>query len=202
MTDASSPPAFAGTGQSSDSSGAQDKAQEMKGQAQEQAQNAMGKAQDTMREQLDTRSTEAGEKVAGTASDLRSVGEELRNQGKETPAKLADKAAERTEQVGSYLRDSDSDKLLEDIEDFGRRQPLAVLAGGMVVGMLAARFLKASSRNRYQSRYGSSSSQTVSSPREIQSRTPAYGGTPAAAPTATPPVATPQVPVPSDPALR
>jgi hypothetical protein len=199
MTDASSPPAAAGTGQSSESSGAQEKAQEIKGQAEEQAQNAMGKAQDTMREQLDTRSTEAGEKVAGTASDLRSVGEELRNQGKEAPAKLAEKAAERTEQVGSYLRDSDSDKLLEDIEDFGRRQPLAVLAGGMVVGMIAARFLKASSRNRYQSRYGSRT-ESVSSPREIQARTPAYAGAPPATPT-TPPVATPQVPVTSDPAL-
>ena len=46
--------------------------------------------------------------------------------------------------------------MLEDVEDFGRQRPWAVLAGGAAVGILAARFLKASSRNRYQQRNGSS----------------------------------------------
>jgi hypothetical protein len=111
-----------------------------------------GKAQDMLHEQVDERSTQAGEKVSGTAEDLRSVGEELRKQGKDGAAKFTDRAAERTEQLGSYLQESDSDKLLTDVEDFGRRQPLAVLAGGLVVGIAAARFLKASSRSRYRSR--------------------------------------------------
>lgn len=196
MTDVSSPPAAAGGQKENTSSGVEDKAQEIKGQAQD----TMGKAQDSVREQLDSRSTEAGEKVASTAEDLRSVSEELRNQGKDTPAKLADKAAERTEQVGSYLRESDADKLLEDIESFGRRQPLAVLAGGLVVGIAAARFLKASSRGRYQARSGSQSSRRLQTPTpgSGQGQTPASQGlapTPAG-------MATPQVPVPSDPALR
>lgn len=196
MTDVSGPPATGGTETKSESSGAQSKAREVKDQAEEQAQSAMGSARNTVREQLDSRSTEAGEKVTGTAEDLRSVGQELRNQGKETPAKLADRAAERTEQVGSYLRDSDSDRLLSDIEDFGRRQPWAVLAGGVVVGMAAARFLKASSRGRYRSR-----TESISSPREIQARTPSYGGSRPATPAGAPPVSAPKVPVPSDPAL-
>jgi hypothetical protein len=131
---------------------AQEQMQEAAGQAQEKAQEAAGKAQDTMREQVDRRSTQAGERIGGTAQDLRSVGEELRKQGKETPAKLADRAAERTERIGSYLSDSDADRLLSDVEDFGRRRPWAVLAGGLVVGMAAARFLKASSQSRYQGR--------------------------------------------------
>ncbi len=109
-------------------------------------------AQEKVREQLDQRSSEAGERVAGSAQDLRSVGEELRKQGKDTPARFADRAADQTERVGSYLRESDADKMLSDVEDFGRRQPLAVLAGGLVLGIAAARFLKASSRSRYQSR--------------------------------------------------
>jgi ElaB/YqjD/DUF883 family membrane-anchored ribosome-binding protein len=135
---------------------AQDKAQEVAGQAQEKAREAAGNAQESVRQQIDDRSTQAGERVAGTAQDLRSVGEELRKQGKDTPAKLADSAAEQTEKVGSYLKDNGPDKMLEDIEDFGRQRPWAVLAGGAAVGILAARFLKASSRNRYQQRNGSS----------------------------------------------
>jgi hypothetical protein len=151
MTDATGPPASAQGG----SSGVQETAQQVAGQAQEKAQEAAGQAQSMIREQVDQRSTQAGERASETAEDIRSVGEELRKQGKEGPANLAEKAAERTERLGSYLTESDSDSLLGDIEDLGRRRPLAVLAGGLVVGVAAARFLKASSRERYQSRFGS-----------------------------------------------
>jgi hypothetical protein len=133
---------------------AQEKAQDVAGQAQEKAREAAGKAQEGIRQQIDDRSTQAGEQVSSTAQDLRSVGEELRKQGKDTPAKLADRAAEQTEKVGSYLKDNGPDKMLEDVEDFGRQRPWAVLAGGLVVGVAAARFLKASSRGRYQQRNG------------------------------------------------
>jgi hypothetical protein len=133
---------------------AQDKAQEVAGEAREKARDAAGKAQQGLRQQVGERSSQAGERVASTAQDLRSVGEELRNQGKETPAKLADRAAEQTEKVGSYLKDTGPDEILRDAEDFGRQRPWAVLAGGLVLGAAAARFLKASSRNRYQQRDG------------------------------------------------
>ena len=131
---------------------AQEKAQEVAGQAREKAQEAAGEARSRVRDQVGQRSTQAGEKISSTGSDLRSVGQELRKQGKETPARLADQAADRVERVGSYFAESDADRILSDVEDLGRRQPLAVLAGGMVLGIVAARFLKASSTRRYQSR--------------------------------------------------
>lgn len=124
-------------------------------QGKEKVAEATESAQDKLREQLDQRSTTAGETVADTAQDLRSVGEELRKQGKDAPARFADRAAEQTERVGSYLKEADSERMLSDLEDFGRRQPLAVLAGGLAIGVVAARFLKASSRGRYQSRRSS-----------------------------------------------
>lgn len=140
---------------------AQDKAQEVAGQAQEKAREAAGKAQEGIRQQIQDRSTQAGERVGSTAQDLRSVGEELRKQGKQGPAKLADRAAEQTEKVGSYLKDKDPDELLKDAEEFGRQRPWAVLAGGVAAGILAARFLKASSRSRYQQGNGSRPSAQV-----------------------------------------
>ena len=131
---------------------AKDKAQEAAGQAKEKAQEAGQKASDRARSEVDRRSTEAGEQVASTAGDLRSVGEKLREEGKDGPAKLADQAADRTERLGSYLRDSDADRILGDVEDFARRQPWAVVAGGLALGFAASRFLKASSSERYKSR--------------------------------------------------
>jgi broad specificity phosphatase PhoE len=134
------------------SSGAQakDKAQEVAGQAQEKAQDAAGQAKGRVREQVDQRSTQAGEQVASTAQDVRAVSEELRKQGKDKPARIADQTAERAERLGSYLKESDADRILGDIEEFGRKQPWAIVAGGLALGFLGSRLLKASSQQRYQ----------------------------------------------------
>jgi hypothetical protein len=146
----------------------QGQVQEAAGQAKEKAQEAAGqakeKADSKVREQVDQRSTQAGEQVTSTADDLRSVGEQLRSQGKDTPAKFAEQAAERTERLGSYLRDSDSDKILSDVEDFARRQPWAVVAGGLALGFAASRFLKASSSDRYRTSQNDSADRTVETP--------------------------------------
>src|SRR4051812_4693386 len=127
-------------------------ATEVREQAQEKAQEAASKASDQARTQVDQRSTDLGHRVTSTADDIRSVGQQLREQGKDQPAKLAEQAAGHVERVGSWLRDSDSDRLLSDVEDFGRRQPWAFALGGLALGIAASRFLKASSTQRYQQR--------------------------------------------------
>ncbi len=136
---------------------AKEKAGQVAGQAQEKAQEAAGQAKGRAREEIDKRSTDAGQQVKTTADDIRTVGEQLREQGKDGPAKIADQAAERAQKLGGYLEDSDADRILRDVEDFARRQPWAVVAGGVVLGFAAARFLKASSSPRYQQSYGSGS---------------------------------------------
>jgi len=137
----------AGTGEQ-----VKDKATEVAGQAQEKAQQAAGQAREQVRTQIDQRSTDAGEKVSAQGSDLRAVGDQLREQGKDGPAKLADQAAHHVERAGSWLTESDADKILHDVEDAARKNPWAVVAGGVALGFAASRFLKASSTDRYQAR--------------------------------------------------
>jgi hypothetical protein len=137
------------TAERAPSADAKVKAQQAAGQAQEKAQAAAGRAQAKVREQLDQRSSQLGEQAHQQASDLRSVGEALRNQGKDRPAQAADRLAGYAEQAGSYLRDSDADSMLSDAEDLGRRKPAAVAAGALALGLVASRFLKASSSRRY-----------------------------------------------------
>jgi hypothetical protein len=150
-------------------------------QAKEKAQAAAGQAKEKagsqLRSQVDQRSTDAGHRVGGVASDVRAVSESLREQGKDQPARLADQAADRAERLGSYLKQSDADRILSDVEDFGRRQPWAVIAGGVVLGLVASRFLKASSIDRYEKRTS------------IQPREPVAPATPAVATTPTTPTA-------------
>jgi hypothetical protein len=119
-------------------------------QAKDKARQAADQAKGALRSQVDQRSTEAGERVGGWASDTRSVGEQLRRQGKDQPARLADQAADRVERLGSYLKESDADRILGDLEEFGRKQPWVVIAGGVALGLAASRFLKASSSRRYE----------------------------------------------------
>jgi ElaB/YqjD/DUF883 family membrane-anchored ribosome-binding protein len=129
---------------------AKQQVQEKAETAQEKAKEGAQQAQARGREQIDQRSTQAGEQVSATAQALRSTSEQLREQGQEPQAKAAERIAHHAERVGGYLTESDADRLLRDAEDFGRRQPMAVVGIGLAVGFAASRFLKASSRNRYE----------------------------------------------------
>lgn len=133
---------------------ARDQVQQVAGQASEKLQQASGQVGDRVKQEIDNRSTALGAQVGTTAHSLRTVGKELRNQGDETPAKVADQLADKVEQVGQYLSESDGSKILSDIEDFGRKQPWLVIGAGVAVGIAAARFLKASSQRRYDTMYG------------------------------------------------
>lgn len=166
MEQSTSAPGASSTGQ------AQEKVQQVAGQAQEKAQEAAGQAKGQLRSQVDQRSTQAGEQVATTASDIRMVAQQLREQGKDQPAKLAEQAANRAERLGGYLKESDTDRILHDIEDFGRRQPLAIMFGGLALGFMASRFLKASSANRFESG-GSSGAYRPPAPRQQAALPPA-----------------------------
>jgi hypothetical protein len=117
--------------------------------AQDKAQGALGQARSRLRDQIDQRSTQAGEQVQSTVQDVRSMAEQLRGQGKDTPARVAEQVADRAESFGSYLRDADGERLLQDVEDVARRQPWLIAAGGLALGFAASRFLKASSGRRY-----------------------------------------------------
>jgi broad specificity phosphatase PhoE len=133
-----------------DTGQAQERAKEAASQAQERVQGAAEQAKGRFREQVDQRSTQAGEQLHSVAGDVRSVAEQLRAQGKDTPARYAEQAAERAQQVGQRLQQASGDELLRDVEDFARRNPWAIAAGGLVLGLAGSRLLKASSRERYR----------------------------------------------------
>jgi hypothetical protein len=114
-----------------------------------------------LKEQVDQRSTQAGQQVSTVADDVRTVAGELRNQGKDKPAQYAEQAAERVQNVGQWLERSDGDQIMRDVEGFARRNPWAVAAGGLVLGLAASRFLKASSGERYRASLSNGGGSTV-----------------------------------------
>ncbi|MDW5598326.1 hypothetical protein VSS74_28465 [Conexibacter stalactiti] len=163
-------------------------AQGAKEQVQEKAQQAAQEARSRLHDQVDQRSTQVGEQVSSSAQALRSTAEQLRDEGQDGPAKAAEQLAGHAEKVGSYLSESDADRILHDVEEFARRQPLAVVGIGLFAGFAASRFLKASSRSRYERRgdVGYQPPRRIASPTAPEASSPAIP--PAAAPSVPPPV--------------
>ena len=131
-------------------------AQQKAGELKQQGRSKLG-------ETLDLRTTQAGGQARQMAQALRRSGEQLRQQGDgQQVAGMTEGVAERIDGLGGYLERTSGDELLRDVEDFARRRPWIVAGAGLMVGLAASRFLKASSERRYDaaprrpysSRYG------------------------------------------------
>lgn len=119
-------------------------------QVQQAAADLRGRASGRLHEQVDQRSSQVGEQLGAAAHSLRGASVSLKSEGKAAAAGGVDQAAQLAEQVGGYLRDTNADRILGDVEHFIRRRPWAAAGGGFVVGLVASRLLKASSADRYQ----------------------------------------------------
>jgi ElaB/YqjD/DUF883 family membrane-anchored ribosome-binding protein len=131
-----------------------EKGEELVSTAQEQistkAQELGGEAKFQIREQLDQRSTETGEHVQSIGKVLHSSANQLRSEGNDIPAKIVEEVARRADDLGNYLRSAQADRILDDIETFGRRRPWITAGVGALAGFVASRFLKASGDRRYE----------------------------------------------------
>lgn len=101
-------------------------------------------------DQIDRGSTIFGGRVREHVGNLRTMSGSLRNQGYPATADLVDKAANTMDRVSSYLIETDGNRMVHDAEEMARNQTMATAGAGFVVGLLAARLLKVSARERYQ----------------------------------------------------
>ena len=138
--------------------------------AQEKASELREQGSARLRDQFDQRSTQAGSQVRSLAKALRRSGNELGKEGNSSASQLTTRAADRIERVGSYLEQRSGDELMRDIETVARRRPWMLAGIGMVAGVAAARFTKASSEQRY-GEYRRSSGQWPTAPDDPNSPT-------------------------------
>ena len=149
--------------EASASSGAIEQAQEKVGEGVEVAKSS---AAGFLRTQMDDRSTQIGEQLEGAGQALRRASQTMKEEG--TPGtQLVERAALQVERSARYLGQSDGKKLLSDFERIGRENPWGVIAGGIALGFLGARFLKASSSKRFEEYRASSYSRPSSSSRQL-----------------------------------
>ena len=132
--------------------------------AQQKASELKDQGRSKLSETLDERTTQAGGQARQMAQVLRRSGEQLREQGEgQQVAGVTEGAADRIERLGGYLERTSGDAFLRDAEDLARQRPWIVAGLGLMVGLAASRFLKASSERRYDSSQGNRSRPTYGS---------------------------------------
>ena len=128
------------------------KVQDATSAAQEKASELREQGSARLRGQFDQRSNQAGSQARSLAEALRRSGNDLHGEGSANVSQLTGQAADRIERLGGYLEQKSGDELMRDIEMFARRRPWMLAGLGMLAGVAAARFMKASSEQRYSDR--------------------------------------------------
>jgi len=116
--------------------------------------DAVEKGRSALQQQVGQRSAQLSDQVGTASQTIRRVADQARMDGNDQQARLAEQAADRADRLSSYLIDVDPERLLNNAEDFARRQPWLIAGVGLFAGFVVARSLKASSSRRSSARYG------------------------------------------------
>ena len=81
---------------------------------------------------------------------FRETADRLRQENRTSVAHYADLASDKIDQACDYIEHRDVSQMLRDVESFARRRSEIVLGAMFLAGLVAARFIKASSRGGKQ----------------------------------------------------
>lgn len=122
--------------------------QEKAGHVADQTRGMAGQVTEQAKEQatsqLENQKIRAASGIGEMADVIRQVSQTLREQEKGNIAGYADNAANQIERISGYMQQQDVSDMVAEVERFARRQPAMFLGGAFALGVLGARFLKAS----------------------------------------------------------
>jgi len=138
-----------GTG-SQQNQGAQNQGdgQDLLQQAKQTTNEVVSQVQQQANTQINRQKETAASELSTVVNAVRRFGETLNNEGQGPIARFAaqygDKAAENLDRFARYLREQDPKRLLNDVQNFGRRQPALMIGGAFLLGFAGARIIKSS----------------------------------------------------------
>jgi ElaB/YqjD/DUF883 family membrane-anchored ribosome-binding protein len=136
----------------------QDTAGSVAGQAQETVGRVAEQVRQTASTRLQDQKDQAAQGISNVAERVREMSLNMQDQG--AVAEYMDRAAWQLQRVSDYLQEKDLRDIAIEVEHFARRQPTMFLAGGFLLGLLGARFIKSSARQlQTQGSTGSQGSQ-------------------------------------------
>jgi hypothetical protein len=108
------------------------------------ANQAKGQATEKVQSSVSQGKERTARALGAVAESLRSAGNDLRGRDEGMIGQFIDRAADRASRIADHLNNRDPNALLDDLENYARREPAVFLGGAFVVGLIAARFLKSS----------------------------------------------------------
>jgi hypothetical protein len=120
----------------------------LKDKAARSVQQLADKATDTARSRLEAGKNTAANTLHRVANTLQQSGTSLRSEEQNMAGEYLERAAQQIEKAAQYVRDAELGEMVDRVEDFARRQPAVFVGAAFALGLLGARFLKSSQRNR------------------------------------------------------
>lgn len=124
---------------------AREKGEEALDQAREKGQEAMQQAREKADDLADTAHEKADQGLDKASEGLSAAADKLREQGEKQDGQVgnvAATAADKLESASSYLRERDTNQLIDDLEDLVRRRPLESMVAAAGIGLLLSRIVK------------------------------------------------------------
>jgi len=113
-------------------------------QVKQTAQQATDKAQEMAMSQADKGKSRAASTLTGVAGAFHQAAGQMRQQNQGMYAGYIDQAANQIDGFATYLQGQNVGDMIDQVEQFGREQPVLFVGGAFALGLFAARFLKAS----------------------------------------------------------
>ena len=156
-----------GTGTSGGGSQATEQAkqqtQQFAQQARQQAGRLASRGGEQVKSQLDNQKHQASQRMTPVQSALRETAHQLRSQGQGPLAEYAEKASNQVERFSAYLRETDTDEIINEVRGVARRRPGLFLGAAATLGFFATRFLKSSSEQAGSTGDGAGTTPTATS---------------------------------------
>ena len=110
----------------------------------------MDRVRDGATTQLTTQKGRVTDSLTSLAQAVRQSTESLRSNQQTAVAQYVEKAASQLERLSNRLRDRNVKDLVQDAQQFARRQPAIFVGAAFAAGLLTARFMKSSTNHQYE----------------------------------------------------
>ncbi len=108
-------------------------------------------AKERLTSEAERQRSTAARAVSDSAKALEKAAESLDESGQSSLSRTTSSLASGIAGVAQRLEQSDTDDLVQEVSRFARQNPTLFILGGVGVGLLLSRFLKASASNSGQS---------------------------------------------------
>ena len=117
---------------------------DVKAQVQEKTEQLMERAGESARSRIDDGKHQAARELGSVAGALRQCGTDINHDRTAMLTPYINRVADQVERFSTYIDSHTPEDIARNVENFARRNPAVFLGSCFALGMVAARFLKAS----------------------------------------------------------